>query len=310
MWGMNEVSNSENKLSSKEMAIIAAQQSVPVPVNCTLLAYIIKYPDIVQTAIDQLEVRINSHKKEVLITVDRHRFECIRDFLKAMQQDRLTQDNGKVQLRLGLIVWSERVAAIHGRGPYLARHIRFLTWHYLKENEVILSRRGRFAKVESIIRNEEFKRELLFEMRTRFRKRITLGMFAELAQELLATWKVYTTVKRKKASAWLARLGYFFSKFKKNVFYDGHEKPVNVDYRQRKYIPEHIRRLLRSIRYTGPDMNQKIYPTLKAGEKINVDIFQDESIFHQNDDQQCGYVQDGTDHGRMAPKKSQGQGLM
>jgi hypothetical protein len=130
------------------------------------------------------------------------------------------------------------------------------------------SDRGRHAKTWLLLNDPEIKEELSAYLRTNkwsmnpeklveysksklvtdemkkfvqnaVNKEMPQGLKKYLEQELFPRigYKVVRGISLSPARQWLHEQGFEYTEVKKGLFYDGHERPDNVDYRQNVFIP-------------------------------------------------------------------------
>jgi len=100
--------------------------------------------------------------------------------------------------------------------------------------------------------------------------------------------------------------GYKYDEKRKDVFYDGHERPDVVQYRK-----EWLKRMFNYKQlmkdYNGEMLDEIIEPQLQPDEKEHVIITHDESHFYANEGQKKLWIQDGED---ILRPKYQGRSIM
>ncbi|KAF8593252.1 hypothetical protein BDV93DRAFT_460945 [Ceratobasidium sp. AG-I] len=109
------------------------------------------------------------------------------------------------------------------------------------------------------------------------------------------------------AHRWLSKMGYRWKAEPKGQYFDGHERPDVVDYRQNVFIPTW--RSLEPFMVTWDDTTGAlIQPQLKDGQKEVIFWFHDESIFYAHDQRRIRWVHISE---RATPyKKGEGVSIM
>ncbi|KAF7336217.1 hypothetical protein MVEN_02169500 [Mycena venus] len=168
-----------------------------------------------------------------------------------------------------LIDASAMAAETHGFaaswGSQLARQ---WTAGWVKRRVLPESDRGRHAKTWSLLNDPEIKEELSVYLRTNkwsmnseklveysklrlvtdemkkfvqnaVNKKMPRGLKRYLEQELFPRigYKMVRGISLATARRWLHEQGFEYTEVKKGLFYDGHERPDNVDYHQNVFIP-------------------------------------------------------------------------
>lgn len=112
------------------------------------------------------------------------------------------------------------------------------------------------------------------------------------------------------ARSWLHREGFRYTEHKKALYYDGHERPDVVDYRQNVFLPFMEKIRPRLVEYVVGDVAQEVAKTGQPGwncvERRVVLVAQDEMTAQANNDKGRGWVFDGE---QPIKKKGVGRGL-
>ncbi|KAE9392941.1 hypothetical protein BT96DRAFT_967294 [Gymnopus androsaceus JB14] len=78
---------------------------------------------------------------------------------------------------------------------------------------------------------------------------------------------------------WLVTLGWRLTVLRKGVYFDGHERPDVVKYRNKVFLPAMAKYECRMAKYEGPQL-KRVEPILEPGEKEIITEWHDESSFH------------------------------
>ncbi|KAJ6610251.1 hypothetical protein B0H10DRAFT_2225142 [Mycena sp. CBHHK59/15] len=171
--------------------------------------------------------------------------------------------------RARLMEASAMAAETHGFSPgWGSRLARRWTAVWVKKRDLPESDRGRHAKTWSLLNDPEIKEELTAYLRSNkwsmkpeklveyskaklvtdemkqfvqnaVNKEMPRGLKKYLELELLPRigYKVVRGISLTTARQWLRDQGFEYTEVKKGLFYDGHERPDNVEYRQNQFIP-------------------------------------------------------------------------
>ena len=113
-------------------------------------------------------------------------------------------------------------------------------------------------------------------------------------------------VRCRTARHWLKKLGFSWSKVRKGVYIDGHERPGVVKYRQEVFLPAFNK--IRPFLVTWDEKGKMFMPqNLPPGQKPLVLVTHDESTFNANDGKWRLWMEDGKQPLRP---KARGKGLM
>ncbi len=102
--------------------------------------------------------------------------------------------------------------------------------------------------------------------------------------------------------------GFRWTKYKKGLYLDGHERPDVVEYRQKQYIPKFKEYISRSIGVKLVNGLLELIPVdLDPGVRPIVIIFHDESTYQANDISDYSWVSNNEHKIRL---KGVGRGVM
>ncbi|KAF7343545.1 hypothetical protein MSAN_01975000 [Mycena sanguinolenta] len=164
---------------------------------------------------------------------------------------------------------SAMAAETHGFAPaWGSRLARRWTARWVKTRDLPDSNRGRHAKTWSLLNDPAVKEELVTYLRSNkwsmnpaklveyskatlitdeMKKFVqnavneemprSLKQYLELELFPRIGYKVVHGISVATARRWLHEQGFEYTEVKKGLFYDGHERPDNVDYRQNEFIP-------------------------------------------------------------------------
>lgn len=118
--------------------------------------------------------------------------------------------------------------------------------------------------------------------------------------------KVGKGISLSTARRWLHREGFRYMQYKKALYYDGHDQPDVLDYRQKHFLPTMQQYRSQMIEYKIDEVETEILKQLKPGERKIVLVAHDESTMQANDGEKAGWVLDGE---QPLKKKGPGRGL-
>ncbi|CAG8682496.1 14975_t:CDS:2 [Gigaspora margarita] len=143
-----------------------------------------------------------------------------------------------------------------GKGPWHARLIRSWTNQWLNKGEIVTSKRGRHAKIRSLLLHEDFKLRV-----TEYLRLLNFVKFIE--DEVIPALGIEekTTISHTTAREWLHKLGWQYKDHSKNIYFDGHEREDVVAYR-REFLRKLAELRRRMATYEGENLDQIIPPLL------------------------------------------------
>ena len=77
--------------------------------------------------------------------------------------------------------------------------------------------------------------------------------------------------------------------YKKALYFDGHERPDVVDYRQNVFLPAMARYQSRIVEYTGDNLDEEVIKNLPPGVRKLILCPHDESTMQSNDGPKGGW---------------------
>jgi hypothetical protein len=119
--------------------------------------------------------------------------------------------------------------------------------------------------------------------------------------------KVGKGISLRTARRWLRQEGFRFLEHKKALYYDGHERPDVVHYRQNIFLPQMEKYRPRLVEYQTGDMNKRVEKNRPDNSQPwLVLLAQDESTAQQNDGKKASWVYEGE---HALKKKGVGRGI-
>ena len=129
---------------------------------------------------------------------------------------------------------SKTVAVSIGKGEYQARLIRTWTKNFVEYRSIPTSMRGKHQKIKSLLDDEDVC-QMITEYLWSVGCDVTVNKFKEyVEQELFPSVGIENKKKISNTTAreWLKHFGWSFHTGKKDIYYDGHERPDVLAYRQ------------------------------------------------------------------------------
>ena len=179
---------------------------------------------------------------------------------------------------------SKTLAISIEKGDYQARLIRSWAQNFIIHRQIPISMRGKHQKVKSLLGDEDIH-QMITEYLWSVGYNVTVSGFkAYIEQEVFPSIGIERkkTISDNTARAWLKHFGWEFRIEKKDVYYDGHERPDVIEYRQ-----EFLHEISEMEKWMPKPSNDDIMileePVLNVNEKRHILITHDESIFYAND---------------------------
>jgi predicted transcriptional regulator len=250
-----------------------------------------------------------------------------------------------VQSHLAMIVENGRTATAasqiaaeaHGFSPkWGARLVRSWARDWIKTRDLPESEKGRHVKVFSLLQNTDVRMELQAYVRSNkwsmnpkklaefseqkmvpteakkylegvVEQEMPRGLQKYIQTELFPRIGVKASkgISLSTARRWLRNEGFHYIHHKKALYYDGHERPDVVDYRQNDFLPKMAEYLPRLVDFEVDDVEQPKAPANYVERGI-VAVWHDEMTAQGNDGQKMGWVYEGE---QPLKKKGQGRGL-
>ena len=95
-------------------------------------------------------------------------------------------------------------------------------------------------------------------------------------------------------------------KYRKGLYYDGHDRPNVLDYHQKHFLPAMWQYQLRMVKYRIREVETELIKQLQPGERRIVLVAHDKATMQANDGDKEGWVLDGE---QPLKKKGAGRGL-
>lgn len=118
--------------------------------------------------------------------------------------------------------------------------------------------------------------------------------------------KVGKGISLSTARRWLRKEGFTFMEHKKGLYFDGHERPDVVEYRQDEFLPAMKKYRERLVEYEVGNVDAEVVKVRKEGERKLVLVAHDEMTAQANDGKKKSWVLEGEQPLR---KKGVGRGL-
>ena len=271
--------------------------------------------------IENLKVELKNQQKSMTVA-EYNKKRAIFEYLTRLD------DNGKGKMKAS----TEAVQLVFiGGGPYKARSIRYWANYWLQYNHLPVNHQGKHKKTIRLIDDEDIAEKC--HIWIRFQGGTTTPLkFKEFVENKLL---VDSGVMRKKtismatATRWLNVLGYFFQSQKQGkinyiyyndkliilililftlkigTYYDGHEHPDVVQYRQ-IFLDKIYSYEKNMAKYEGENM-ERTPPTLGPNDKEVILVTHDECVFYSNDGKRGVWAKSGE---LPLRKKGNGRSIM
>lgn len=192
----------------------------------------------------------------------------------------LVQDHGFTKMDA-----SNLLAQSLNKGPWQARLIRSWANQWLNKGTIITSKRGRHAKIRSLLLHEDFKLRVTEYLRMHKFELNVADFVKFIEDEVIPALGIEekTNISYSTARGWLHILGWEYKDHSKNIYFDGHEREDVVLYRY-QFLQQWAELRKRMATYEGENLDQIILPVLPHGVLEIIPITHDESIFYANDD--------------------------
>src|SRR6266496_4282567 len=171
-----------------------------------------------------------------------------------------------------------------GKGDYQARLIRSWTQNFIVYCQIPVSMHGKHQKIKSLLGDEDIH-QMITEYLWSVGCNVTVSGFKTyIEQEVFPSMGIERkkTISENTARAWLKHFGWEFRVGKKDVYYDGHERPDVIEYR--KHFLNEIFELEKwMLKPLDDNIMVLEEPILNENEKRHILITHDESTFYAND---------------------------
>lgn len=169
-----------------------------------------------------------------------------------------------------------------GSGIHFASRVRSLARHYQLFEQLPKKMRGGKHNSRTLLADETTRKAARAWLNAQKVGDVTPEKFQmALNQTILPSLGI--TCERslclQTACRWLVTLGWQLTVLQKGVYFDGHERPDVVEYREKVFLPAMEKYERRMAKYIGPQL-ERIEPSLAPGEKEIIAEWHDESGFH------------------------------
>ena len=178
---------------------------------------------------------------------------------------------------------SKTLAVSIGKGDYQARLIRSWTQNFIAYHQIPVSMRGKHQKIKGLLGDEDIH-QMITEYLWSVGCNVTVNGFKTyIEQEVFPSMGIERKkmISENTARAWLKHFGWEFRVGKKDVYYDGHERPDVIEYRK-----HFLNEIFELEKWMSKPLNDNIMvleePILNVNEKRHILITHDESIFYAN----------------------------
>ena len=218
-------------------------------------------------------------------TYDYLRLLSIRQFLQL-----LLDGEGKIDAsnQIAQTTWN--------KGNYVAKCIRRWGSHFVKTGELLVHRQGKHTKLESLVDDEDFSEDCkawLRQQKPETRSPSDLKAYIEETLFPKRTGHIKKdTISEITCRRYMHSWGYKYNERRKDIYFDGHERPDVVAYRK-----EWLKRMFvykKNMKDFDGDMFDVILePQLESGEREFIQVTHDECHVYANDGRQRIWVQEG-----------------
>lgn len=179
---------------------------------------------------------------------------------------------------------SQTIAVSIGKGKYQARLIRAWTQNFVIYRLIPTSMRGKHQKIKSLLGDEDIY-QMITEYLWSVGCDVTVDKFkAFIEQEVFPSVGIENkkSISNTTARVWLKSFGWTFRTGSKDIYYDGHERPDVLKYRQ-EFLAEMAQLEQWMPKPSDNNIMMLIEPDLNEGDKRHILVTHDESIFYAND---------------------------
>ncbi|SAM02738.1 hypothetical protein [Absidia glauca] len=201
--------------------------------------------------------------------------------------------------------------------------IRGWAEEFVVDGGISRSRQGKHVKSVSILGGEDMKVQCLEWLKGMKPMARDIYLLKKLIDKKLASGTCLDTLQNENENEndgdskqtgvsvntirnYLVKWGFSFRKNIKGIFFDGHERPDVVTYRE-AWATRMMNKSRSMTMYEGEDMEIEILPSLRPGYKMHVMVTHDESVFYANDGKNKGWFLPGEVHLRS---KGPGRSIM
>ncbi len=179
---------------------------------------------------------------------------------------------------------SQTIAVSIGKGKYQARLIRAWTQNFIIYRLILTSMRGKHQKIKSLLGDEDIY-QMITEYLWSINCNVTVDKFKTfIEQEVFPSVGIENgkSISNTIIRVWLKHFGWTFRVGMKDIYFDGHERPDVLDYRQ-EFLAEMAQLEQWMPIPSDNDIMVLIEPNLNKGDKRHILVTHDESVFYAND---------------------------
>lgn len=243
---------------------------------------------LIKQRINELNIICNVTKSAIsnakVFTYDYVRLLSTRKYLQHLL-------DGKKKMNSSLQIAQE----MWNKGAYMSRCIRNWGDHYLKTGELPIHQQGKHVKIVSCLDDEDFTKTCKKWLRQQKPEERNPCQLKTYIEEVVFPTKIGSikkdTIGEETCRRYMHLWGFEYDELKKGVFYDGHERPDVVKYRQ-----EWLKKMFTYKKYmkdfSGDNLDQIVEPILNSNEKEHVMVTHDECHFYSNDGRKTVWVLD------------------
>lgn len=171
---------------------------------------------------------------------------------------------------------------------YAAEKLREKAKEFISSRKVPESPYGAW-NISKIDTDEDLKQELSLFLQSKG-KYVRANDIIEYLKdpEVLKRWELTKPISQATAKRWMKKLEYRWVKRHRGLYFDGHERPDVVDYRQNRFLPTWFS-LWPSMQKFDKDGNEEPLELMPGGCRV-VPWFHDESVYYANDRRQSQWV--------------------
>ena len=255
------------------------------------------------TELTNITPNVKQAKRSVNISkFDLIRYMAIMSYLKLQQTD-TSVGKMKASREVAVALFPKR--GVSGT----SRRIRRWAQQYLHAQTLPEHRQGRHVKTKSLIEDEDVKAACRSWLQSQHTDSITALYFSKWVCENLSLASRLprpVSISERTATRWLGRLNYSFGEYRKGLYFDGHERPDVVAYRE-SFLKRMEDRLPFIATFEGDDMSTMVMPDIADDQKRIVVVTHDESCFDSHDGKKTVWMDQ--DNMPLSPK-SGGRSIM
>ncbi|PIL30872.1 hypothetical protein GSI_07041 [Ganoderma sinense ZZ0214-1] len=209
------------------------------------------------------------------------RMECMHNLLELYTQRVSSSKNPRARGVWGAS--SETIRLIQGRGPSFARSLRRWTRTFIADHTALPENPyGKWTRAR--LYDEDLVDEIQLHLQS-------IGKYVRAADiveylnrpEVRDRFEIKKSISLSTAKRWMHKMGYRWTREKKGMYADGHERPDVVSYRQEVFIPAWKERAARLRWWSSENPLVEEFHGPLPQEMPETAWFHDESIFQGND---------------------------